>query len=226
MKKVSLFTLLLSTSFALFAQDQPQLRTKMDVKPRFGVRGGVNLASLEIDDDYNGTPDFKTNSKTSFQLGAFVNIPLGGMLRIQPELSYQGGGSKINGSLITNTAQVEDYELDFDYLAVPVMFQLQTNGGFFVEAGPQFAFLTTAREDRATGTDVDIKDQEFVKKTDFALAAGLGYLSRIGLGLNARYVHGLTNVYNTERTQGNQNEREVSNRGVQIGLVYHFGAAK
>jgi hypothetical protein len=83
MKKISLFTLAMATGWASMAQvttnpsdAHKPVRTEMSTQPRFGLRGGVSLSSLEIDDDYNAT-NYSTNSKTTFHAGAFVNIPLG-----------------------------------------------------------------------------------------------------------------------------------------------------
>lgn len=233
MKKISMLSLALLSGFGfVMAQTTTMdpdkahkpLRTEMSTATRFGLRAGVNLASLEVDDDNNATPDFDNNSKTSFHAGVFVNIPVGGNFRIQPELSYSGQGSKIKGSLITSPSTQESYELDYHYIAVPVMAQIQTNGGFFVEAGPQVGFLISARQERNTGAEADLED--FLRKTDFAVAGGLGYLTRIGLGLNARYVHGLSNVYNNDASGGQLRDAEISNRVIQLGLTYHFGAAK
>jgi len=226
MKKISLFALALSTSLAVFAQNDKPARTPMEVKPRFGVKGGVNLASLEVDDDVPST-NYKTNSKTSFHVGVYGNIPFGtGMFRLQPELLYVGQGSKITGAEVVGTNSNASYELDFDYLAVPVMLQFASKGGLFVELGPQFSFLTTARQDNATGTDPDLKDAGLVKKTDFALLGGLGYTSRIGLGVHATYVHGLSNVWNADNAPAAQKQMEMSNRGIKLGLHYSFGANK
>ncbi len=212
-------------SFEVMAQDTEQkpMRTEMSTQVRFGLRAGVNLASLELDDENTAT-DYNTNSKTSFQAGIFVNIPIGGMFRLQPEVSYVGQGSKVNGNFISNPLNKGSYELDYSYIAVPIMFQLQTNGGFFVEAGPQIAFLVRAKEDQQSGNDPDVKDK--LRTTDFGAAAGIGYLSRIGLGINARYVHGFSNVYNNDNAPASVKNAEISNRGVQIGLVYHLGAQK
>lgn len=228
MKKISLFALALSTSLAVFAQDAKPARTPMSVQPRFGIKGGVNLASLEIDDD-TPTTNFNTNSKTSFHVGVYANLPIGGMFRLQPEILYIGQGSKVTGTPLSgNQGQNMSYEVDMDYIAVPVMFQLATQSGFFVEAGPQFSFLTTARQDNATGNDPDLKDAGVIKKTDFAVLGGIGFTSRIGLGVHATYIHGITNVFDTDNasTTASPIGGEVSNRGIKIGLHYSFGAHK
>ena len=206
--------LVCAVSGSSYAQNEPQLTTPMEVKPRFGIKGGVNLASLEIDDDTPAT-NFNTNSKTSFHVGVYGNIPLSDMFRFQPELLYVGGGSKVSGTPLSgNQGSTENYEADFDYLALPLKIQLATKSGFFVEAGPQIAFLTTARQDNNSGEDPHIKDEGIIKKTDFSGVAGIGYLSRIGF-------FDTDNAENTNPIGG-----EVSNRGILIGLHYSFGAGK
>ena len=66
MKKISLFLLtsgVISISFAQ-NQTQPQLTTPTSVQTRIGIKGGVNLATLEIDDQ--STPDMNTEMKPRF----------------------------------------------------------------------------------------------------------------------------------------------------------------
>jgi len=218
MKKISLLTLAVCAGFAVFAQDEPTLKTQMSVKPRFGLKAGVNLATLEIDDDNNSSGAMNTNMKTSFNGGVFANIPMGGMFRFQPEIVYSGQGTK--GSQGSN-----NFEYDFHYVNVPLMVQLQTTGGFFVEAGPQFGFLVKAKLDNETGNDVDLKDNNSVKRTDIAAGVGLGYISRVGLGVTAKYVHGFSNVWNNEDSPLPVNY-DFSNRVIGFSIVYLLGANK
>ena len=216
MKKISLFTLVLMGGLAASAQDQDHkpMRTEMSTATRFGLKGGVNLATLEIDDD--ASSGLNTNMKTSFNLGAFVNIPITDRFRIQPEVMYSGQGTK--GSIDSD----ESFEYDFHYINIPIMAQLQTAGGFFLETGPQVGFMISSKLD-VEGQDVDI--EESVKKTDFGWGAGIGYLSRIGLGLGARYVHGFSNVWDRDGANPSE-DMQFSNRTVQISLIYHLGAHK
>lgn len=225
MKKISLFTLALVSGLALYAQEQDHkpLRTPMSVQTRFGVRAGVSLANLEVDDDVNPGNVPNTNTKTSFVGGFFVNIPVGGMFRVQPELVWSGQGAKADkGSITTKTME----EYDFGYIAIPLMLQLQTNGGFFVETGPQFSILMRAQEEYTDGTTVNVEDQDWVKKTDFGWGVGIGYLSRIGLGIDGRYNFGLSNVWNNEDRVGQPPFDKMKNAAAQISLVWHFGAHK
>jgi hypothetical protein len=227
MKKISLLSLAFISCFAVMAQTPigtdpnmgtKPMRTEMSTATRFGIRAGVNLATLEIDDDSQTNP-LNTNNKTSFHAGLFVNVPIGGGLHFQPELIYSGQGSKIS---TTSIGQNVNNEYDMHYLTVPLMFQWQSkgDGGFFAEAGPQIAFLLRANDDN----DVDIKETLNLKTLDYGVGLGLGYLTRIGLGVNARYNLGFANIY--DQDANNNDDGKYKNRVINLGLVYHFGAAK
>ena len=240
MKKLSLASFIVLSALAGQAQDTTQtivttttstqdlmLRTPMEVKTRFGIKAGANLARFHVsDDEYpSGTSAPESNGKTSIYGGVFVNIPLGGMFRFQPELLINNVGSKISETV---TGRNYSYEEDLHYISFPLMFQLQKESGFFVEAGPQLSFLTKARTQGTTSistvenTDIKFKRDKF----DLAIGAGLGYLSRVGVGINARYNFGVTNVIEEGNSSANPMVGELKNRVVQIGLSYHFGANK
>lgn len=222
MKKISLLALAFISALAVNAQQDPDkahkpLRTDMSTQPRFGLKAGVNLATLEIDDDSQSNP-YNTNNKTGFHGGVFVNLPLGGALALQPEAVFSTQGSKVSGTVSTPTGNLNYRdELDFYYLNVPVMLQLKATSGLFFEVGPQVGFLLKAENE--DGDDL----KEDMKKTDFGAGAGIGYLSRVGLGLNARYTMGFSNIME-DNSAGD--EGKYKNRVLSIGLVYHLGAHK
>jgi hypothetical protein len=205
MKKISLVALAFCISAVGFAQDNPQLRTPMEKKVRFGIRAGANLASLNLTD----VSGVEVNTKTSMHGGLFVNAPLGGSFAIQPGLEYSGQGAKWKMGT-TNS------EIDMHYLNVPIMVQWKSTGGFFVETGPQAGFLLGASVN-------DVDADEGYDKFDLSWGTGLGYLSRMGLGANARYNLGLTNTLDDD---GSSSSSKAKNSVIQLGLVYQFGAHK
>jgi hypothetical protein len=229
MKKISLFALALATGAAVYAQEsQPQLRTPMETKTRFGIRAGVNLSTVNmsgqasvVDGAVNGA-----NSKTSYNAGLLVNIPLGlSAFRFQPEVGFSSQGARFTGG----TGAGFRYENDLNYVNVPLNFQWMVSpNGFFVQTGPQIGFLTTANTKNAEGTgapanNTDLKDR--FNSVDFGWTAGLGFVSRIGLGVDARYNLGIRNV----RKDGTANTTPMMtgnwrNNVAQISLLYHFGA--
>ncbi|RPD46664.1 MULTISPECIES: porin family protein [Chitinophagaceae] len=225
MKKIHFLAMALAVGISASAQNDPQLRTPMEVKPRFGIKAGINSARLEIKDAGSANSGMNNNAKTSLHAGFFYNIPVAGAFRIQPEILYNIQGSKTSPMASADPNLAGLNEFDFHYVSVPLMLQLASPSGFMIEAGPQFSYLSSANADRNAGGEVNLKDRDYVKKTDFSLAGGVGYLSRIGLGVNARYVYGFTNVWNNEDSPSSAN-MDFRNRVLQVGLTYHFGAAK
>lgn len=219
MKKFSLFALAFITSTAMFAQIEN--RTEMAVKPRFGIKAGANLSKLRPNDLPSGF-DLSTNLKTSFHVGLLANIPLGtGGLAFQPEVLYSGQGSKMNQKTTVGTITTsEKYEQDLHYINVPLMFQFKTVGGFYVEAGPQVGFLINAKQDGPGDVEVDNKDS--FENMEVSAGAGLGYMTRVGLGIGARYNHGFSNVLDNESSS----DASLKHSVINIGLFYHFGANK
>jgi hypothetical protein len=223
MKKISLIALGLTTSLAMFAQTSKP--TPMAVATRFGIKGGVNLAEFRLNGYSSGTQP-TTNMKTSMNGGFFVNVPLGtNGLAVQPEVVYSGQGSKLTASTGGINPTMESYEQDLSYINVPVMLQWKSAGGFMIETGPQAGFLIRAKKDGPGTSSSDNKDA--YDKFDFSWGAGLGYLSRIGLGINARYNLGLSNTIEDGGGNNSSNEGpEAKNKVVQIGLFWVFGAGK
>ena len=222
MKKISLMALALSAGLALFAQENVN-RTPMPNKTYFGIKGGVNLAKLRPSDYTANEPS--TNLKTTAHAGLLVRIPVSanGGFAVQPELLYNRQGSKMKTTTTVGTVTTEStYEQDLSYVSVPVMLQWKSAGGFYVETGPQASFLIVAQQEGpGNNNETDNKDQ--MEKFDFSWGAGLGYMSRMGLGIGARYNHGFTNVLEETSTTG---DARLRNSVVQIGLTYLFGANK
>lgn len=241
MKKIYLSTLALATGLVVMAQGDPLIgtpahkpvRTDMEVKTRFGIKAGVNSAKLSVKDDSYANPAFapETNHKTSFHAGAFVNIPLGGNFRLQPELIWSGQGSKMQQETSTTTGTGTtitkyNFEEDLHYVNLPIMLQLQSPGGFYIETGPQLSYLVDAKQKgRSPISTTDETDLDPVRDNfDIAWAAGVGYNTRIGLGIGARYNYGLRNIVK-ESSSGNSQD-DFQNRVIQVGLTYQFGAYK
>jgi hypothetical protein len=228
MKKISFFVLALCTGAAVFAQDnQPQLRTPMSKVTRFGIRGGVNLADLTAKEVPSGSNFTEAQSKTAFNGGFFVNIPIGGMLRFQPEISYSSQGGKVQGA--SGSTGGRTFEQDLDYVNLPLNFQLMTSKGFFVQTGPQLGFLVGAEVNNPSSTSGVTAggNKDNFDKFDLAWTGGIGYLSRIGLGIDLRYNIGIANVVADDAATNAPFRGQTWKNSVgQFSLIYHFGAHK
>jgi hypothetical protein len=224
MKKLGLLSLVVIAGMAVYAQDPamgsatttPMLKTPLAKVPRFGVKAGANLATL-VTKDFPVTETYNVRSKTSLYAGVFANIPLGAVVNFQPELQYSSQGAKVTHGFVGGT---EKYEQDLGYIALPLMFQFRTASGFYVEAGPQASYMVSDEKKDVSGParpDLDFD------RFDIAGAAGLGFLSRVGIGVDARYNFGLANIIDDG---GAKTGLQVKNSVIQIGLIYHFGANK
>jgi hypothetical protein len=170
----------------------------------FGIKGGMNASSL----NYEGNSDMQT--KIGFNAGVLAHIHTGNEFwAFQPEVYYssEGAKSKSNSNVSTNLG----------YLNVPVLIQYMFNNGFRLEAGPQVGFLMNAKN-KLNDNSTDIKGN--LKSAVFSIPAGIGYLTSTGLGFDARYNFGISNI--NKSTSGNKTRSNV----FQFDIFYQFGGPK
>jgi hypothetical protein len=169
----------------------------------FGIKAGVNLAN--IDDDL--APN-NTDHKVGLHIGGLAHIHVSDHFAIQPELFYSVQGADY-------TLSTYDGKTSNGYIMLPVMLQFMTKGGLRFQAGPQVGYLTSSKFERdSDGVTTDLKETS--NNIDFSASVGLGYLTKSGLGFDARYNHGFSNMY--ERSSG----FEAQSRVIQLGLFYQF----
>ena len=188
--KYYLLALLLSVLISSAATAQHQ-------HPNIGIKGGLNLYNI----DGNG----KSDLKTGLHLGLLSHIHLAKDFAFQPEILYSAQGTKNGGS---------DNSLNLDYINIPLLFQYMFDNGFRIQAGPQVGFLVNAKT-KSGNTTVNVKDG--YNSLDLGLSIGGSYVFvDTGFGLDARYNHGLSNIYDS-------NTLNATNRGFQLGIFYLFG---
>lgn len=191
MKKVLLGLALVSGSLA-FAQNS----TSSSSPVSFGLKAGLNVASVNDDD---------TKAKAGLYGGFFANIPLASSFSIQPEVLYNGAGTKFEND--------SDARLNLDYISIPVMFQYNALPNLYLEAGPQFSFMINAKAKNDLGS-ADVNDA--FKGFDFGIGLGAGYYFTQDFGITARYVAGVSDI--VENNPGDA----IRNNVFQVGLAYKF----
>jgi hypothetical protein len=179
----SLLTLcLLAAAFPATAQDDQQVR--------FGVKGGLNLSNLYIDE----VNDEKT--KIGLHAGLWMKAPLGELFAIQPELLWSSKGTRIGSYQNIPFTQDGQVRFNLNYVELPVLASL-TLGPVSLQAGPYVAYLFNAnvknlKEDLSTSGALELDRKDF-NSTDFGLAGGLA-LDIKGFQLGARYNYGLREI--------------------------------
>lgn len=190
------------------AQDNASNMNSMAVS--FGVKGGVNFATI-TGDDFD-SPD----SRTSFHVGALAEFPVAEIFSVQVEALYSGQGfeSDIDGDLFGGDGKIE-YQLD--YINVPVLAKFYLIEGLSIEAGPQFSFKVNEEIDiNPNGDDGDfpLDDTDYeAKDFEFGIAAGLTFQTDMGLFATGRYNLGVTDIIE---------DSDARNSVFQIGIGYKF----
>ena len=182
---------------------------------QFGIKAGMNVSSLSTEE---GLDDQK--SKIGFNAGVFMNAPLAENFSIQPELLYSQYGDKANATVAGNEYS---YSRKLDYVTLPVMFQYNATPSFYLEAGPEFGLLVSAKnkvKNETSGQTVSESDnyKDDLNGFNFGLGLGAGYYFTPNVGLTARYVAGFTDIYKDGQNSGDA----VKNNVFQVGLAYKF----
>lgn len=166
-----------------------------------GVKGGVNIA---------GVSNFSDDARIGANVGVFAHTQVSPNFCIQPEVLYSWQGGRFNSIDGKKT-------LALNYIQVPVMFQYYPVKQFYIEAGPQVAFLTNATVKNVDNTDkAGINDA--YRKADFAVNVGAGVRLTPQVGVFARYNIGLTDITTSDATtQHNQ----VGQVGAYIRLAHN-----
>jgi len=229
MKKLILGMALAAGSMA-FAQNTTGMSSSSPVQ--FGIKAGMNVSSLSKDASLQDQ-----KSKIGFNAGVFAHIPLAESFSVQPEVLYSQYGAKVESvneftALGTTTRTVESYSTHLDYITVPVMFQYKFVPNFYVEAGPEFGFMVTAKDkgDRTTTTTsgsnsststasyTEDINKDNLNTFNFGLGLGAGYYFTDNFGITARYVAGLTDVAKNRQN----NSDAIRNNVFQVGLAFKF----
>lgn len=170
----------------------------------FGIKGGLNASSL---DNKNSNAE----TKIGFNAGFLAHIHTSNKFwAFQPELYYslEGNRPKMIPQGTGNT--------NLSYLNVPVLVQYMFDNGFRIETGPQIGFLLSAKN-KTSNTTTDLKSQ--FKSTAFSIPLGLGYLTTTGLGFDARYNFGISNIYKA-------NDPKIRSNVFQFDVFYQFSHTK
>jgi PPE-repeat protein len=165
-----------------------------------GLKAGVNISNF-TGGDFN---TIEKDALVGFHGGGLVHISLGHLV-VQPEVLFSSQGAKL-----TSNGTESDFKLS--YITIPAMVKWETDGGFYLEAGPQGGFKISENVPDSITSD-------FVKGGDFSFNAGLGFHSSGGFGIGARYNVGISKIGEFDSDNINP---DFKNSVLQFSIFYTF----
>ncbi|MBK6399778.1 MAG: PorT family protein [Bacteroidetes bacterium] len=207
----------------------------------FGPQAGIGVATL------NET-EFNVNSKFAYHGGLMFNIPFTHHLSVMTGALYSSKGFKYDyvtatRSTVQNGQAVDSVLIDvgikgdatLGYLDIPIMLTLYfgDQGGFFIQAGPQYSYLLTSTATVTTSTTYSVvsgtstppapaqteTNLEF-NKSDLALVGGIGYKLPSFLLVYARATTGFMKVIDDKFAS---DENAGKNFVIEVGVGLTLG---
>ena len=136
----------------------------------FGLKVGLNYSNIW---DGNGQ-DFKTTAKVGFAGGAFLGIPLGKYLGLQPEVLISQKGVTGTGTILFSPYS---FTRTTTYLDIPLQIQLKPSEFLTIVAGPQYSYLLNQKDTYTYGSNSSAQEQEFkndnIRKNILAFVGGI-----------------------------------------------------
>ena len=212
MKKLTLLiasaTLMLSNAIAQ--------NNETDVRERvlFGAKIGANYSNVY---DTQGE-SFNADPKLGLAAGAFLSIPIGRYLGLQPEVLFSQKGFKATGSILGNTYSLTRTT---NYIDIPLLFAFKPSEFISIVAGPQYSYLISQRNTFANGSTSIQQETSFendnIRKNTFCFTGGLDItIKHFVLGARAGW------DINNNNGDGSASTLRYKNMWYQATIGYRF----
>lgn len=174
------FTVLIMTaSGTLMAQSTP------NPTARVGIKGGLNVSNLYINDVND------ENARFGFNAGLYGQILSSEAFAIQPELLFSTKGSQADyGGIINSTVR-----FNLNYLDLPILAVIKLGPSAEIHAGAYASYLLSANINYSgnIGNGTDRIDRDQLKSYDYGLSGGFA-LNFGPTQIGARYNYGLVKI--------------------------------
>ena len=133
---------------------------------QLGLKIGANLSNVY---DSQGE-QFNADGKFGLAAGAFLEIPIGKYLGIQPELLFSQKGFQATGSLLGT-----DYKFTrtTNFIDIPLFIQLKPSNMVTLLAGPQFSYLMKQRDEFPNATIEEEFKNDNIRKNIMCFVIGV-----------------------------------------------------
>lgn len=220
MKKTKLMLIIFTMTTLLFSGA---------LKADSGIKAGLDLTKFNLSKKglYSGYANEKTSNLKRLRFGVYHNFEITESVGIQTELFYVQKGSQIKG-LDGNKSMTANTKLSYIELPVLLKLTVPTSSVKFHLLGGGYAafrlsgkmYTTTKVNGKKVGSQVETNVKDKFKKLDFGITVGAGVsvdLNAASLVLEARYNHGLANVYDVKNSKV-----KVKNRAFSFMVGFGF----
>jgi hypothetical protein len=180
-KTIITIAAMFAISTSIFAQDS----TGDDEREKFqfGLKAGANYSNVY---DSEGE-DFDTDGKTGFAAGAFLAIPLGKFVGLQPEVLFSQKGFHGKGRILNGQYE---FTRTSNFLDIPLFLALKPVRFITILAGPQFSYLISQKDVFKNARTTIEQEQEFendnVRKNILCFVGGLDInINHVVVGVRA-----------------------------------------
>ena len=160
---------------------------------RAGIKGGLNVSNLYIDDIND------ENARYGFNVGLYGQVLSSEVFALQPELLYSTKGSK---AFYNNGTFEQTVKYNLNYLDLPVLAVFKLGESAEIQIGPYASYLLNANisysGDLANGDDELDKDQ--LKSYDYGLVGGFA-MNFGNIQVGARYNYGLVKIADSDAAE-------------------------
>jgi hypothetical protein len=184
-------------------------------RPRAGIKGGLNLSNLIVDDvtDRHG--------RVGFHVGVYGQLFPSNAFTIQPEINYSTKGNRIvkeYGSIDQETT------FNLSYIDIPVLAVFKLGKVAEIHAGPYWAYMVGANVDFDGDLSNTFKqvDRDNFDKWDYGLVGGLSFNVGKAAQLGARYNYGLNEIARSDGAK--QLLGNSKNSVAQVYLAFNLAA--
>lgn len=174
MKKLFFVPFVLMSAGAFSQGLVPGLMKKLE----FGIKAGVGYSDFV-------NANFATDPLVGYHFGGTIGFKLNDRFSIREDILYSLQGAKTTSDILGKQ------DIRLHYMTIPILLRYRTKSGFYVEGGAQAAMLIKEDVPGLSG------DQKFAKKVDAGAVGGIGFHSKMGLGIGVRYIYGLTKIGDT-----------------------------
>lgn len=166
---------------------------RVSIGPKVGVNCVIgSFGGFDTNSTLSGT-HLGTGVGFGYQAGAVVNAHFGrrtisseggtGWFGVQAEILYSRRSFSLN-----------DTKLAFNSFEIPVLAQCYFSPNFYVELGPTFTGSFASKPDYLNAAGNTVFSVNEIKAYDVMVSIGLGFKSKKGLMVNARYNLGTSDI--------------------------------